>query len=58
MFIACDMADVHKQATQEELWEKIERDDYMMYAVQEAFYALRIILDHLLQGDQGGRWYA
>ena len=52
------MADVHKQATQEELWERIERDPYMKFAVQEAFYTLRIILDHLLVNDQGGIWYA
>lgn len=58
VFVACDMADVHKQATQEELWERIGRDSYMMFAVQEAFDTLRIILDHLLVHDQGGRWYA
>ncbi|KAG0630756.1 hypothetical protein M758_1G201800 [Ceratodon purpureus] len=56
VFVACDMADVHKQATQEELWERIERDPYMKFAVQEAFYTLRIILDHLLVNDQGGIW--
>lgn len=58
VFVACDMADVHKQATQQELWEKIGRDEYMMYAVQEAFYTLRIILESLLVNDEGSRWYA
>lgn len=57
VFIACDMAEVHKQATQQELWERIGRDQFMMYAVQEAFYTLRIVLEHLLVNDHGGRWY-
>lgn len=58
VFVACDMANVHKQATQQELWEKIERVDYMMFAVQEAFYTLRFILESLLVNDEGSLWYA
>jgi len=57
VFVACDMVEVHKQATQQELWERIGRDPYMVFALQEAFYTLRIILEHLLVDDQGGRWY-
>ena len=58
MFVACDMVEVHKQATQGELLERIGPDSYMMFAVQEAFYSLQIILEHLLVNDQGVRWYA
>lgn len=57
VYVACDMAEVHKQANQDDLCEKIGKDPYMMFAVQEAFYVLRIILEYLLMNDQGALWY-
>ncbi|XP_024386165.1 callose synthase 9 isoform X3 [Physcomitrium patens] len=56
VYVACDMAEVHKQANQDDLCEKIGKDPYMMFAVQEAFYVLRIILEYLLMNDQGALW--
>jgi len=58
VFVACDLVEVHKQASQLELWKIIGRDPYMRFALQEAFDTLRIVLEHLLENDYlGRRWY-
>lgn len=41
--------------SQNELWERISKDDYMKYAVVEAYHALRFILIEILQGE-GRLW--
>jgi len=48
VYVACDIVGNNKQATQDELWDKIGRDPYMKYAVQEAYDSLKIILLDLL----------
>jgi callose synthase len=41
--------------SQAELWERISRDDYMKYAVEEGYHALRFILTEILEGE-GRMW--
>lgn len=54
VYVACDIVG-NKQAAQVELWDKIERDPYMKYAVQEAYDSLKIILLDLLNVE-GSQW--
>ncbi|TQE02011.1 hypothetical protein C1H46_012330 [Malus baccata] len=54
IFVAKDIA-VESRDSQEELWERISRDDYMKYAVQECFHSLKLILDEILE-DEGKMW--
>lgn len=42
--------------TQADLWNRICRDDYMAYAVQECYYSIEKILHSLVDGE-GRRWY-
>lgn len=53
IFLAKDM--VEGSDSQNELWERISKDDYMKYAVEEAYHALRFILMEILQGE-GRMW--
>uniref|UniRef100_A0A6N2M9D6 1,3-beta-glucan synthase n=1 Tax=Salix viminalis TaxID=40686 RepID=A0A6N2M9D6_SALVM len=53
IFLAKDM--VEGSDSQNELWERISKDDYMKYAVEEAYHALRFILIEILQGE-GRMW--
>ena len=41
--------------TQADLWNRICRDDYMAYAVQECYYSIEKILHSLVDGE-GRRW--
>ena len=41
--------------SQEELWERISRDDYMKYAVQECHHTIKHILTEILDGE-GRTW--
>ncbi|RDX70037.1 Callose synthase 9, partial [Mucuna pruriens] len=52
IFLARDIA-VESKDTQDELWDRISRDDYMMYAVQECYYAIKHVLTEIL--DDVGR---
>ncbi|KAL5140401.1 Callose synthase 9 [Glycine soja] len=52
IFLARDIA-VESKDTQDEPWDRISRDDYMMYAVQECYYAIKFILTEIL--DDVGR---
>ncbi|KAH1192263.1 Callose synthase 9 [Glycine max] len=52
IFLARDIA-VESKDTQDELWDRISRDDYMMYAVQECYYTIKFILTEIL--DDVGR---
>jgi len=52
--LARDIA-VESKDTQDEPWDRISRDDYMMYAVQECYYAIKFILTEILD-DVGRKW--
>ncbi|XP_010535892.1 PREDICTED: callose synthase 9 isoform X2 [Tarenaya hassleriana] len=41
--------------SQEELWERITKDDYMMYAVEEVYYTLKLVLTEILEAE-GRMW--
>ncbi|WJX15530.1 Callose synthase 9 [Trifolium repens] len=55
IFLARDIAVEQSKDTQDELWDRISRDDYMMYAVQECYYAIKLILTEVLD-DAGRMW--
>lgn len=42
--------------SQEEILERIERDDYMKYAVEEVYYTLKLVLTETLEAE-GRMWY-
>ncbi|TYJ20746.1 hypothetical protein E1A91_A08G017600v1 [Gossypium mustelinum] len=54
IFLAKDIA-AESRDSQDELWERISRDEYMKYAVQECYYALRYILTAILEAE-GRTW--
>ncbi|XP_048235434.1 callose synthase 9 isoform X1 [Ricinus communis] len=54
IFLAKDIA-VENKDSQDELWERICRDDHMKYAVVEFYHALRFILTEILEGE-GKMW--
>ncbi|BFG33465.1 hypothetical protein CerSpe_197390 [Prunus speciosa] len=54
IFVAKDIA-VESRDSQDELLERISRDDYMKYAVQECFLTLKLILSEILEGE-GSMW--
>ncbi|KAL4289406.1 hypothetical protein AHAS_Ahas19G0383000 [Arachis hypogaea] len=54
IFLAKDIATENRD-TQYELWDRISRDDYMKYAVQECYYAIKLILTEIL--DEVGRMW-
>ncbi|XP_028759782.1 callose synthase 9 [Neltuma alba] len=54
IFLAKDIA-VESRDTQDELWDRISRDDYMKYAVQECYYTIKLILTEIL--DEVGRMW-
>ncbi|CAJ2631140.1 unnamed protein product [Trifolium pratense] len=55
IFLARDIVVESNKDTQDELWDRISRDDYMMYAVQECYYAIKLILTEVLD-DAGRMW--
>lgn len=54
IFLAKDIA-VENRYSQEELWERISRDDHMKFAVEEYYYTLKLILTEILDGE-GRMW--
>ncbi|KAK4760517.1 hypothetical protein SAY87_005410 [Trapa incisa] len=50
IFLAKDIA-IERNESQGELWEKICRDDYMKYAVEECFSTIKYILQQILEGE-------
>ncbi|XP_047320074.1 callose synthase 9-like [Impatiens glandulifera] len=54
IMIAKDIAAESKDS-QEELWDRISRDDYMKYAVEECYQVIRFILTSILD-DVGRMW--
>lgn len=55
IFVAKDIAVDSRESFQDELWERICRDDYMKYAVDECFYSIKYILMEILDGE-GRMW--
>ncbi|KAL3828142.1 hypothetical protein ACJIZ3_016944 [Penstemon smallii] len=58
MILAKDIA-VESRDSQEELWDRISRDDYMKYAVEECFYSIKFILAAILDDEgnnEGKKW--
>nr|KAJ0190814.1 hypothetical protein LSAT_V11C800400080 [Lactuca sativa] len=53
LFLAKDIAG--ESDTQDELWDRISRDDYMQYAVEECFYTIKLILT-LIFDKEGNEW--
>ncbi|CAK9137155.1 unnamed protein product [Ilex paraguariensis] len=54
IFLAKDIA-LESRDSQEELWDRISRDDYMKYAVEECYYTIKLILTAILD-DEGKMW--
>ncbi|KAI4307526.1 hypothetical protein L6164_030703 [Bauhinia variegata] len=54
IFLAKDIA-VESRESQDELWDRISRDDYMKYAVQECYYIIKLILTEILD-EEGRMW--
>lgn len=57
IFYAKDIAveSTQNRDSQDELWERIARDEYMKYAVEESYHALKFILTEILEGE-GKMW--
>lgn len=55
IFLAKDTA-LESRDSQEELWDRISRDDYMKYAVEECYCAVRLVLTTILD-DEGKMWF-
>lgn len=55
VFLAVDLA-VDCKDTQADLWNRICRDEYMAYAVQECYYSVEKVLHSLVDGE-GRLWY-
>ncbi|KAJ4773866.1 glucan synthase-like 10 [Rhynchospora pubera] len=57
VFIAKDIAvdSFESKTSQDDLWQKITRDEYMKYAVEEVFYSIRYILTSILE-NEGKKW--
>ena len=55
IFRARDIA-VENKESQDALWEKITRDDYMKYAVEECYHCIKVILTAILE-NEGRMWY-
>ncbi|KAL3620450.1 Callose synthase 9 [Castilleja foliolosa] len=54
IFLAKDIA-MDSRDSQEELWDRISRDDYMKYAVEECFFSVKFILTAILD-HEGKKW--
>lgn len=56
IFLARDIAlESMSRDSQEELWERISRDDYMKFAVEECYFAIKLVLTAILD-DEGKMW--
>lgn len=55
IFLAIDLA-LDCKDPQADLWNRICRDEYMAYAVQECYYSVEKILHSLVDGE-GRLWY-
>ncbi|KAJ0974544.1 hypothetical protein J5N97_016509, partial [Dioscorea zingiberensis] len=56
IILAKDIAAESKDSqSQDELWERISRDDYMKYAVEECYLTIKFVLISILE-DEGRLW--
>ncbi|XP_058090544.1 callose synthase 9 isoform X3 [Magnolia sinica] len=55
IFLARDIAAESKDTQDEELWERISRDDHMKYAVEECYHGIKLILTEILD-NEGRMW--
>ncbi|KAF3629144.1 hypothetical protein FXO38_22542 [Capsicum annuum] len=58
IFLAKDIA-VESKDSQDEFLDRISRDDYMKYAVEECYYAIKFVLTSILddeRNDEGKKW--
>ncbi|CAI9106685.1 OLC1v1005889C1 [Oldenlandia corymbosa var. corymbosa] len=58
IFLAKDIA-VESRDSQDDLWDRISKDDYMKYAVQECYHTIKLIFTEILddeQNDEGKKW--
>ena len=55
IFVAKDVASEDK-ISPDELWEKISKDEYMTYAVEECYQSVYLILTSILK-NEGKMWY-
>ncbi|KAL3519146.1 hypothetical protein ACH5RR_021735, partial [Cinchona calisaya] len=58
VFLAKDIA-IESRDSQDELWDRISKDDYMKYAVQECYHTIKVILTAILDdegNDEGKKW--
>ncbi|KAF8390568.1 hypothetical protein HHK36_025095 [Tetracentron sinense] len=55
ILLAMDLA-LDCKDTQADLWNRISRDEYMAYAVQECYYSVEKILHALVDGEEGRLW--
>ncbi|KAJ3682007.1 hypothetical protein LUZ60_014580 [Juncus effusus] len=57
VFIAKEIAveSVEAKDSQDEVWMKVSKDEYMEYAVEECFYSIRYILISVLE-NEGRKW--
>lgn len=54
IFLARDIA-AESRDSQEELWDRILRDEYMNYAVVECYHSIKLILMEILE-EHGRKW--
>ncbi|XP_062171494.1 callose synthase 9 [Alnus glutinosa] len=54
IFLAKDIA-LESRDSRDELWERISRDDYMKYAVEECYHVIKLVLIEILDGE-GRTW--
>ncbi|KAJ0019990.1 hypothetical protein Pint_31315 [Pistacia integerrima] len=55
IILAKDIAVESKDNSQDDLWERISRDDHMKFAVEECFHTLKLILTEILDSE-GRMW--
>lgn len=54
IFLARDIA-AESRDSQDDLWERILRDEYMKYAVVECYHSIKLILMEILE-EHGRKW--
>ncbi|KAJ0084891.1 hypothetical protein Patl1_29903 [Pistacia atlantica] len=55
IILAKDIAVESKDNSQDDLWERISRDDHMKFAVEECYHTLKLILTEILDSE-GRMW--
>jgi callose synthase len=55
VYVGIDIVKENRQSSQDELWDRIKRDPYLEYAVEEAFATLQTVLLDLLN-EHGRAW--